>query len=93
MGAPVTSGVIGCRRRTKCVLAISRGGRYTLDNIAPACRSCNTSKCNDEVTRWMRRKRLDERAFLLRHPEIQAALRSTAPAMPSEEVGRAGGVQ
>ena len=47
-----------------CVLALSRGGRYTLDNIVPACRSCNTSKCNEEVTTWMRRKRLDERAFL-----------------------------
>jgi 5-methylcytosine-specific restriction endonuclease McrA len=57
-----------------CVLALSRGGRYTLDNIVPACRSCNTSKCNDEVTGWLRRKRLDERAFLLRHLEISAAL-------------------
>jgi 5-methylcytosine-specific restriction endonuclease McrA len=57
-----------------CVLALSRGGRYTLDNIVPACRSCNTSKCNDEVTSWLRRKRLDERAFLLRHHEISTAL-------------------
>ena len=57
-----------------CVQAISRGGRYTLDNIAPACGSCNASKCNDEVTGWLRRKRLDERAFLPRHVEIQAAL-------------------
>jgi 5-methylcytosine-specific restriction endonuclease McrA len=57
-----------------CVLALSRGGRYTLDNIVPACRSCNTSKCNDEVTSWLRRKRLDERAFLLRHHEIGTAL-------------------
>jgi len=53
-----------------CVLALSRGGRYTLDNIVPACASCNASKCNDEVTGWMRRKRLDERTFLLRHHEI-----------------------
>ncbi|MCX6397271.1 MAG: HNH endonuclease signature motif containing protein [Propionibacteriales bacterium] len=57
-----------------CVQPISRGGRYTLDNIAPACASCNASKCNDEVTGWLRRKRLDERAFLQRHVEIQAAL-------------------
>ncbi|MGK2948932.1 MAG: HNH endonuclease [Acidimicrobiales bacterium] len=57
-----------------CVLALSRGGRYTLANIAPACRSCNASKCNDEVTGWLRRKRLDERTFLVRHGEIQAAL-------------------
>jgi len=57
-----------------CVLALSRGGRYTLDNIAPACRSCNASKCNDEVTGWMRRKRLDESTFLLRHREISIAI-------------------
>jgi 5-methylcytosine-specific restriction endonuclease McrA len=57
-----------------CVLALSRGGRYTLDNIVPACRSCNASKWNAEVTGWLRRKRLDERAFLLRHLEINAAL-------------------
>lgn len=57
-----------------CVLALSRGGRYTLDNVVPACRSCNASKCNDEVTGWLRRKRLDERAFLLRHLEVAAAV-------------------
>jgi 5-methylcytosine-specific restriction endonuclease McrA len=53
-----------------CVQALSRGGRYTLDNIVPACASCNASKSNDEVTGWLRRKRLDERTFLLRHLEI-----------------------
>lgn len=68
-----------CRERSTqlqrdCVLAISRGGRYTLGNVVPACRSCNTSKCNEEVTTWMRRKRLDERAFLLRHLEVSGAL-------------------
>jgi 5-methylcytosine-specific restriction endonuclease McrA len=57
-----------------CVMAISRGGRYTIDNIVPACASCNTSKCNDEVTSWLRRKRLDERAFLTRYVQIRAAL-------------------
>ena len=57
-----------------CVLALSRGGRYTFANIVPACRSCNASKCNDEVTAWMRRKRLDERTFLLRNHTIQASL-------------------
>ena len=57
-----------------CVLAISRGGRYTLENVVPACRSCNTSKCNEEVTGWLRRKRLDERAFLLRYSELRLAL-------------------
>lgn len=63
-----------------CVLALSRGGRYTLDNIAPACASCNASKGNDEVTGWLRRKRLDERSFLLRHVEIRSALAEQFPA-------------
>jgi 5-methylcytosine-specific restriction endonuclease McrA len=53
-----------------CVQPLSVGGRYTLENIVPACRSCNTSKCNGEATGWMRRKRLDERSFLLRHLAI-----------------------
>jgi 5-methylcytosine-specific restriction endonuclease McrA len=57
-----------------CVLPISRGGRYTLDNVAPACGPCNASKCNDEVTSWLRRKRLDERAFLVRNAEIRTRL-------------------
>jgi 5-methylcytosine-specific restriction endonuclease McrA len=57
-----------------CVLPISRGGRYTLDNVVPACRSCNASKCNDEVTSWLRRRRLDERTFLVRQAEIGRAL-------------------
>jgi hypothetical protein len=68
-----------------CVLAISRGGRYTLDNIAPACGSCNASKSNDEVTGWLRRKRLDERAFLLRHHEIGTALAAQFPAGTTAE--------
>lgn len=57
-----------------CVLPISRGGRYTLDNVVPACGSCNASKCNVEVVLWLRRKKLDERAFLLRHAQIRAGL-------------------
>jgi 5-methylcytosine-specific restriction endonuclease McrA len=57
-----------------CVLAISRGGRYTVDNVVPACASCNTSKCNEEVTTWLRRKRLNERAFLTRYVQIRAVL-------------------
>ena len=67
-------GASNTRLQRDCVLALSRGGRYTLGNVVPVCRSCNTSKCNAEVTGWLRRKRLDERAFLLRHLEINAAL-------------------
>jgi 5-methylcytosine-specific restriction endonuclease McrA len=57
-----------------CILPISRGGRYTLENVVPACGSCNASKCNDEVTAWLRRKRLDEAAFLVRHAELRLEL-------------------
>ena len=57
-----------------CVLPLSRGGRYTLTNVVPACRSCNASKCNLETTTWMRRKRLDEQRFLLRLHDITASL-------------------
>lgn len=75
-------GATGRPLQRDCVLALSRGGRYTLDNIAPACGPCNTSKCNDEVTSWLRRKGLDEEAFLLRHLEIQTALAARFPAKP-----------
>jgi 5-methylcytosine-specific restriction endonuclease McrA len=67
-------GARGQQLQRDCVLALSRGGRYTLDNVVPACASCNASKCNLEVTAWLRRRRLDERRFLRRHLEIRAAL-------------------
>jgi hypothetical protein len=51
----------------------------------PACPSCNTSKCNDEVTGWLRRKRLDERALLLRHVELWMALPLNVSAEPDAE--------
>jgi len=65
-------GKVGPLLQRDCILPISRGGRYTLVNVVPACRSCNTSKCNDEVTTWLRRKGFDERTFLLRHAQISA---------------------
>jgi 5-methylcytosine-specific restriction endonuclease McrA len=67
-------GAIDRSLQRDCVLPISRGGRYTLENVVPACGSCNASKCNDEVTSWLRRKKLDERAFLLRQREIALVL-------------------
>jgi len=84
-------GATGKPLQRDCVLALSRGGRYTLDNIVPACGSCNASKCNDEVTGWLRRKRLDERAFLVRHVEVRAALasRAAAAARPGTPEGSA----
>jgi 5-methylcytosine-specific restriction endonuclease McrA len=68
-----------------CVLPISRGGRYTLGNVVPACGSCNASKCNDEVTGWLRRKRLDERRFLERHARILATLPRPSGVSPAPQ--------
>lgn len=67
-------GATGRALQRDCVLPISRGGRYSLDNVVPACASCNTSKCNAEVSGWLRRKRYDEAAFLLRHHEVVTTL-------------------
>jgi 5-methylcytosine-specific restriction endonuclease McrA len=68
-----------------CVIAVSRGGRYTLDNVVPACRSCNTSKCGHEVTGWMRRKRLDEPAFLARYLDVRTSLALKFPVVPNPQ--------
>ena len=73
-------GAGGSGLQRDCVLAISRGGRYTVANVVPACASCNASKCNHEVTGWMRRKRLDEAAFLTRLHQITAAVTAAPPA-------------
>lgn len=67
-------GATGLPLQKDCVLPISRGGRYTVTNVVPSCGPCNASKCNQEVTGWLRRKRLDERAFLTRLAEVQSVL-------------------
>ena len=73
-------GVVTDDLQKDCVLPLSRGGRYTLENVVPACRSCNASKSNDEVTGWLRRTRRDEPAFLLRWAEVMVGLRDPDPA-------------
>lgn len=83
-GACAYCGTAAGALQKDCVLPISRGGRYTFENVVPACRSCNASKSNDEVTGWLRRKRLDERAFLLRQVEILAAWRAVPPPAPAD---------
>ena len=59
-----------------CVQAISRGGRYTIENVVPACASCNASKHNSEVTSWLRRKKLSERLFLERYAQTLQLIRA-----------------
>ncbi len=71
-------GAAGDALQKDCLLPISRGGRYTLSNVVPACRSCNASKCNTELTTWLRRKKLDEAAVLLRQGEIARSLAGMA---------------
>jgi 5-methylcytosine-specific restriction endonuclease McrA len=58
------------------------GGRYTLDNVVPACRSCNASKWNLEVTTWLRRHGLDEPRFLVRHRQVSTELLERFAAEP-----------
>lgn len=69
-GACAYCGEVSDNLQRDCVLPLSRGGRYTITNVVPACRSCNASKSNEEVTRWLRRKRLDEPRFLQRFAEV-----------------------
>lgn len=79
-------GTQGISLQRDCVQPLCWGGRYTIANIVPACRSCNASKCNSEVTGWLRRKRLDEQRFLLRRhailQQISAAWGERASAGP-----------
>ena len=70
-------GATGVPLQRDCIQPIALRGRYTLNNVVPACRSCNASKWHQEVTSWLRHRRLDERSFLLRRLEIIAALTST----------------
>lgn len=73
-------GAIGIPLQRDCVQPISRGGRYTVMNVVPACASCNASKSNGEVTSWLRRRRLDESAFLLRYHAVQQHFAEGSPA-------------
>lgn len=72
-------GATGTPLQRDCVLPVARGGRYTLANVVPACPTCNSSKWHFEVTGWLRRKGLDERAFLARHLAIHTSLGASQP--------------
>jgi 5-methylcytosine-specific restriction endonuclease McrA len=79
-------GASGTALQKDCVLPISRGGSYVLANVVPSCRSCNTSKCNAEVTTWMRRKKLDEGGFLLRQAQIAQTLAVDPDLIPPDQI-------
>lgn len=73
-GGCVYCGNLADALQKDCMLPVSRGGRYTLADVTPACRSCNASKCNAEVTTWLRRRKRDDGAFLLRVLRIAQAI-------------------
>ena len=33
-------------------LALTKGGEYTVNNIIPSCKTCNSSKCNKDFFTW-----------------------------------------
>lgn len=45
-----------CSRKTKLtkdhIVAVSKGGKTTRHNIAPACKRCNSSKGDKELVEW-----------------------------------------
>jgi 5-methylcytosine-specific restriction endonuclease McrA len=80
-------GASGTALQKDCVLPISRGGSYVLANVVPSCRSCNTSKCNAEVTTWMRRKKLDEGGFLLRQAQVAQTIAADPALLSVDQIG------
>jgi 5-methylcytosine-specific restriction endonuclease McrA len=41
-----------CKPTIEHVVPIARGGRHEPSNVVPACRSCNSSKCDQLVGEW-----------------------------------------
>lgn len=39
------------------VIPLSRGGRHSIGNLVSCCKSCNSSKRNQTITEWKRKKR------------------------------------
>lgn len=46
------------------IVPVSQGGRTTPGNVVPACRSCNSSKKDQDVIEWLGRRGLDP------HPQL-----------------------
>jgi 5-methylcytosine-specific restriction endonuclease McrA len=50
-----------CGKDTKLeldhIVPISRGGKHAIENIVPACRSCNSSKGSKSLLKWMYEQR------------------------------------
>ena len=38
------------------IIPVSKGGRHSIGNIVPACRSCNASKCDKYLIEWKKHR-------------------------------------
>ena len=76
-------GAMGTPLQKDCIQPIAHGGRYTVTNVVPACKSCNASKWDLEVTTWLRHKQFNEEAFLTRYLQISAEISTMVNAKPS----------
>ena len=53
------------------LIPVASGGRHALWNLAPACRTCNTSKGDTDPMDWVERKAINKTAIML----IERAMR------------------
>ena len=52
------------------VIPLSKGGEYTVNNIIPCCKSCNSSKNNRDFIEWYRKQAFyskEKEEFILNH--------------------------
>ncbi len=78
-------GEVGLPLQRDCVLPISRSGRCRLGRVPGPALSLRRVGRTGSFHGWLRRKRLDERAFLVRHGEVGAALSRRFGARDSRE--------
>lgn len=77
-----------------CVVPIARQGRYTLENVVPACRTCNASKAGKKADTWMRGKLRDYAEFSKKQQAVIRLVRAACPikntsAQPAESQSQA----
>lgn len=57
--------------------AVSRGGPHVIENIVPACRSCNAKKHTMPLPRFLALRNLDTDEFWHRHEAVVAKIRGS----------------
>ena len=66
-----------CRKMTERptrdhLIPLSKGGTYTMGNIIPACRSCNSRKHTKDAREWMEANGMDWDALIIKLAELEA---------------------